>query len=146
MANTKKFLALCEKYGVNPKNIPVEVLTLEQAFKLRKLDPNKLPVVSGIAKEHKKRIVADYKLTVIAEAMRGGKTVKYTDNNWKYHPVFEVEADSKVPSGFGLACSNCDYWCSNSLVGVRLCFPNRDMAIFFGKHFLQLHKDHHLYT
>jgi hypothetical protein len=146
MPHSKSFLKLCTTYGVDANNIPVEVTTFEKACNLQGLDPKKLPGVSRLPKRHQKRIIADYKLTIIAEAIKDGKHANYTDGSWKYWPVFEVKADDKRPSGFGLSYDDFDDWHSHTSVGVRLCFPNRDQAIFFGKHFLKLHIDHHLLT
>ena len=142
---SKEFVALCEKYGVNPERVP-EVISFEAACKITGDNPKKLPVVTDIAKRHQKRSIADYKLSIIADAIRGGKNVDYTNGRWKYHAVFSVEADEKRPSGFGLSYGDFDRWYTSSGVGVRLCFENIDQAIFFGEHFIDLHTDHHLLT
>ena len=145
MEKSKKFIKLCAKYGVDPENVP-EVLDFESACKITGNDPGKLPIVKEIPPKHRNRIVADYKLSIIAEALGGGNP-DYTDTNqYKYFPYFEVKADKKRKSGFGL--SYCGYvsWYSISVVGVRLCFPNWDQAKFFGNHFIGLHKDHQLLT
>lgn len=147
MTHTKKFIRLCAKYGVNPDNIPNEVFSFNDACKITGDDPKRLPIVKGIAKRHQKRSIADYMLSIIAEAIRGNKKADYINTDeWKYWPVFHVKANAKKPSGFGLSFFSSGTWTSDSDVGVRLCFPNRDQAIFFGKHFLKLHVDHHLYT
>ena len=146
MEKSKKFLQLCKKYKVDPANLPNEVLSFEDACKITGDNPKKLPLVTGIAERHRKRIIADYKLSIIAEAIKNNVPVDYTNGKYKHFPVFYVNADKKRPSGFGLAYYGADLWHSHSVVGVRLCFPNPDMAIFFGKHFIDLHKDHHLYT
>lgn len=147
MEKSKAFLKLCKKYGVNPDNVP-EVLSFEDGCKITGDDPKKLPIVTGIAVRHRKHIIADYKLSIIAEAIKG-KNVKadYTNTDErKYNALFEVKATKKQPSGVGLSSDGCVHWDALSLVGVRLCFPNWDMAKFFGCHFLGLHTDHHLYT
>lgn len=146
MKKSAKFRALCKKYGVDPNNVP-EVLGFSEACKITGDDPKKLPIVTGISKRHKKKIIADYKLTIIAQALRDNKDVSYISDKWKYFPVFKVKADAKRPSGFGLSYYDYDDWNSDTFVGVRLCFEdNLDAAIFFGKHFIDLHTDHHLYT
>jgi hypothetical protein len=146
MKKSKRFIALCKKYGVDPERVP-EVLTFESACKSVGGSSKKLPGVSHLPKKHRKRLIADYKLTIIAEALRGGKKANYHDKNeYKYFPWFVVKADEKRPSGFGLSCVGCAYRGSDSGVGVRLCFPTWDQAKFFGMHFLKLHTDHHLYT
>lgn len=141
-----KFIRLCKKYEVDPEKVP-EVLSFEEACKVTGDNEKKLPVVTGIAERHKKRILADYMLSIIAEALKGNEKANYNDTDeYKYYAVFLVKADVKRPSGFGLSYHDYAYWSSYSSVGVRLCFKNRDTAIFFGKHFIGLHTDHHLYT
>lgn len=150
---SKKFIALCNKYGVNPDNVN-EVLSFEAACKITGDNPKGLPIVTQCPTRHQKRLISDLKLSVIAEALKTDLTGRiknrkdpdYTNTESKYHAVFLVEGTKKKPSGSGLSSDVCGIWLSNSDVGVRLCFPNRDTAIFFGKHFLKLHKDHHLYT
>lgn len=152
---SKEFLRLCKKYGVNPDNVN-EVLSFEAACKITGDDPKSLPVVTKCATRHQKRLISDYMLSIIAEALKtdlSGKEhvrrdVDYTNSDeYKYHPVFWVNATKKKQSGSGLSYDDCGGWYSHSYVGVRLCFGgNRDAAIFFGKHFLKLHEDHHLYT
>ena len=143
---SKAFLNFCKKIDVNPDNVP-EVMSFEAACKDRKVDPKKLPVVTGLPARHRKFIISGYKLAIIAEAIRGGKTANYNDTNeTKYFPVFKVKADSKRTSGFGLSYSYYGGWGTDSSVGVQLCFPNWDMQRFFAERFLSLHKDYHLYT
>jgi hypothetical protein len=146
MAKSKKFIALCKKYGVDPEMVP-EVLSFEAACKIVGVSPKKLPGVSRVRVKDRKRIIADHKLTIIAEALRGDYVPNYNDTSErKYFAWFQVKADAKRTSGFGLSYHVCVLWSSSSRVGVRLCFPNWDQAKFFGTHFLKLHTDHHLYT
>lgn len=143
---SKKFLALCKKYGVDPEKVR-EVLSYEEACKIIGVNPKKLPLVSDIPVRHRKRIVADYKLSIIAEALRDKKKPNYNDTNEeKYFPYFRVRANKAKPSGFGLSCDGHDLWRSGTTVGSRLCFQNADTARFFGCHFLKLHIDHQLFT
>lgn len=142
---SEEFIKLCKEYGVNPDNVP-EVLSFEAACKITGDDSEKLPGITDINPKHSKRVVSDYKLSIIAEALGGGDP-DYTDmGQYKYNAVFEVDADEDRKSGFGLSFGVFDGWLSRSSVGVRLCFPTRDQARFFGKHFIGLHKDHQLLT
>ena len=146
MEKSKKFIQLCKKYQVDPDNIP-EILSFEDACKVTGDDPARLPAVIGIPLKHQKRLMADYKLSIIADALRNNKPPDYNNlDEDKYFALFSVEANKKKPSGFGLSFSDYVYWYTASGVGVRLCFPTRELTIFFGKHFIDLHKDHHLYT
>ena len=87
MKKSKRFIALCKKYGVDPEKVP-EVLTFESACKAVGVSPKKLPGVSHLPVRHRKRLVADYKLTIVAEALRGGKKANYNDSGeFKYFPA-----------------------------------------------------------
>lgn len=147
---SKKFIALCKKYGVNPDNVP-EVLDFKMACKVTGDNPTTLTklvsFVKNLPKRHQKYMVAAYVLPIIAEALKDNKKPDYTDpNQYKRFNYFKVKADKKRPSGFGLAFYVHDSWFTYSSVGVRLSFMNADTVKFFGMHFLPLHKDYHLYT
>lgn len=147
MKKSTKFIRICKKYGVDPDNFPTEVMSFEDACKITGDNPMNMPVVSGISERHKNRIIADYQLSIIAQGIRNNVDVDYNDTDKRKHFAwFEVKADKKRCSGFGLSFVGDGGWHSFSFIGVRLCFPNSDQAIFFGKHFLKLHVDHHLYT
>jgi hypothetical protein len=141
-----EFKKLCKKHEVDYTKIP-EIKSFEEACEKQGIDPTKLPNVKGLSPRYQKRLIADYKLSVIADALREGKDVNYNDTNeWKHFPVFIVKADEKHPSGFGLSYHGYDHWNSHSTVGVRLCFQDEDVAAYFGKQFIDLHTDHHLLT
>ncbi|WP_276483588.1 hypothetical protein [Paraflavitalea pollutisoli] len=143
---SKSFIKLCAKYGVDPNVVP-EITSFEQACKKLELSPTNLPKVGNLPARHRKRIIADFKLTIIAEALRNGWVPNYNDTSTvKYSAWFRVEADQKRPSGFGLSYAGCVFWLTSSYVGLRLLFPTSDVAEFFGKHFIKLHVDHHLLT
>lgn len=145
MKKSAAFKKLCKQHGVDPEAIP-EITSFEEACAATGRDPNKLPGVSELPTEHQKRIIADYKLTIIADALREGKNVDYTNTNSKYFPYFQVKADKERPSGFGLSYDVNDGWLSCASVGVRLCFPTWELAEYFGKQFIDLHTDHQLLT
>ncbi len=87
------------------------------------------------------------KAKLIATVYNRGDVLHAGDTDqWKYCPWHKIVKYSSKQSGFGLSYYVCGDWSSRSGVGVRLCFPNWDMAKFFGIRFLTLHKDHHLYT
>jgi hypothetical protein len=54
---------------------------------------------------------------------------------YKYYPWHEVVRSDSHPSGFALSYDDYAYWHSRSIVGVRLCFFNKEDAIDAGKKF-----------
>jgi hypothetical protein len=145
-AKMEEHIRLCTEYGVDPKVVPI-IHSFEDGCAETGGDPTKLPEVAHLPARHQKRLIADYKLAIIGEALRKKKNVDYTNSReWKHFPVFSVEANKQHPSGFGLSYYDFGSWYSFSVVGVRHCFQEEDVAIFYGKHFIELHKDHHLYT
>lgn len=146
MKKSKEFIKLCKEYGVDPNNVN-EVPSFEAACAITGNDAAILPQVSLIPTRHQKRLIADYMLSIIGDALRGDWMPNY--NDWsqpKYFAIFEVEASESCPSGSALSYVVYAHWLTFSTVGVRLCFPNSDTARFFGKHFIKLHIDHHLLT
>src|ERR1043166_9217096 len=105
MKKSKKFIALCKKYGVNPDNVR-EILSFEAACKDQKVNPKKLPIVKDLPKVHREYMVSHYKSIIIAQALRGNNNFNYTDGSAKYNAVHRVHADAKRPAGFGFSHSN----------------------------------------
>ncbi len=137
---SQKFLSLCKEYDVSPDNVR-EVLSVKQAFKIRGVDILKMPGVSKLPKRFRLWLEWLYKMAVVAEAFNTDESGKlwipnYNDSNeYKYEIWWDVKADSKHTSGSGLSCDGCVGWSAASDVPARLCFKNRDTAIFVGKHF-----------
>lgn len=116
------------------------IRSYEDACKRQKIDPIKsLPDVSGIPKNLKKYIIAIYKLTIIASAIRDGSKLNWADSNqWKHQPYHWVDADKKRPSGFGFSLSAYDIWLTSSYCSSRLCFESGEKAIYFAENFHDL--------
>lgn len=137
---SQKFLKLCKEYDVDPANVR-EVLSVKQAFKIRGIDILKMPGLSKIPKRFRLWLEWLYKMAVVAEAFNSDDNGKvwipnYNDSNEeKYEIWWHVKADSKHTSGSGLSYDDFVFWCACSNVPARLCFLNRDTAIFVGKHF-----------
>lgn len=56
-------------------------------------------------------------------------------SQYKYYPWFEITPGS----GFGLSYGAYGRWYSLSLVGVRLCFKSRELAMDAGKKFTEIY-------
>jgi len=146
MAKSKKFITLCNKYDVNPNKVN-EVMSFEQACEITGDDPTQLPIVDKVAVRHQKRLIADYKLSIITEALRENIRLDYNNaDQWKYFPVFEVHATKENPSGSSLSFFLDLNWSQYACVGVRLCTLNSDSARFSALHFANLPATTEIYT
>jgi len=59
-------------------------------------------------------------------------------NQKKWYPWFRWSAGS----GFDFAHSYFDFGNSDSIVGSRLCFPDKETSDYFGKQFIDIHRTH----
>ena len=125
------------KIPINQKpsgNIIDRIKTFEDACRELNIQPSELNV-SGHLEKHFDSIAAYSKLIIIAEALNEGWTPTWSNNNeTKYYPWFELS------SGSGLSYGDFDYQRSDSLVGSRLCFKSKELAIYAGKQFTELYK------
>jgi len=122
-------------------NITDKVKSFEDACQLLGIEPN-VPEVSMLPENHKKAIVAHYKLVIIAEAVNEGWKPNW--DNWderKYYPWFDLEGSS---SGAGFSYYDYGVRVTTSSVGSRLCFKTWELAEYIGKTFIDLYKDYFL--
>ena len=118
-------------------NITERVKSFEDACQVLGISTN-VPDVKGLPRKHQKAIVANYKLIIIAEALNEGWKPNWQDSDeYKYYPWF----DMAKPAGVGY--SNTAYTATTAFakIGSRLCFKNRELAIYFGKQFTDLHNE-----
>lgn len=84
-------------------------------------------------------IVARLKLILIASVLRGKWEPDFENRSQqKWYPWFEYSAGS----GFGFSYSSYNFGHSCTHVGSRLCFPTEELATYFGKQFVEIHKEH----
>lgn len=118
-------------------NITERVKSFEDACQVLGISTN-VPDVKGLPRKHQKAIVANYKLIIIAEALNEGWKPNWQDSDeYKYYPWFNMTN----PAGVG--CSNALYAAAYAYasVGSRLCFKTRELAIYFGQQFTDLHNE-----
>lgn len=144
---SKEFIELCEKYGVDPDNVP-ELTSFEDCCKKMGYDPEKvIPDNSVFPIRHQKALTGTAKLFIIHEAFNyDDKKKKVYEPDWntndrKWSYWFDMEKEENNPSGFRFRDSCCDYTTSDSAGGSRLCNRNEDIDIFIGKHFEDLFRD-----
>lgn len=115
-------------------NIIDRVKSFEDACQVLGISTD-VPEVKGLPRKHQKAIVANYKLIIIAEALNEGWKPNWQDSDeYKYYPWF----DMSNPAGVGY--SNTQHTASSAYayLGSRLCFKNRELAIYFGQTFTDL--------
>jgi len=122
-----------------------KIKTWQEAFKVKGLDPKKMPDVSMIPEEYQKPVIAQYKLNVVADVLNGDWVADYTDmSQRKYFPWFEVKATKSKPSGSALSYGVYDGWDAGTGCGVRLSYRDSETAKYAGKQFIKLYEDLYL--
>lgn len=122
-----------------------QIKTFDDACKALNLQPAALPDVSMLPEKHQKAIIAHCKLVIVAEALNEGWQPNWNDSKeYKYYPWFDVEADEKRLSGFGLSYDGYDVWYTGTDVGSRLCFKSREVAKYAGEQFKELYAEYFL--
>ncbi len=72
---------------------------------------------------------------IIAEVLRDGWEADWDNKEEKkWSPIFE-----KQKAGFGFSHSGYGTWNTDTNVGSRLCFPNKETSDYFGTQFIDLH-------
>ena len=126
------------------KTIIDEIKTYEDAVKATScgtLDKAVKMALNGLAmifKNHSglfDNIYAYFQLVIIAKALNNGWRADWENGNQrKWYPWFEVS-----PSGFSFDDTAC-YSAPNAGVASRLCVKSEELAIYFGKQFIDIHK------
>lgn len=125
-----KQVSLCD-------NITERVKSFEDACQVLGVSTN-VPDVKGLPRKHQKAIVANYKLIIIAEALNEGWKPNWQDSyEHKYYPWF----DMTNPAGVGYSNTKYTAANANAPIGSRLCLKNRELAIYFGQQFTDLHNE-----
>jgi hypothetical protein len=109
------------------------VTSFEDACEETGQNPNDKKFTTGTLDD-----IAYQKKKVIAMALREGWVPDWNDTSQrKWYPWFHCSAGS----GFDFSYSS--YCCDDTitLVGSRLCFPTQELSDYFGKHFIDIHRD-----
>jgi len=82
--------------------------------------------------------VAYKKLKLIAQVLRGDWVPYWSNTDQrKWFPIFEWSAGS----GIGFSDSDFGYSDAVTTVGSRLCFPTQEMSDYFGRQFIEIHRE-----
>ena len=115
-------------------NIIDRVKSFEDACQVLGISTD-VPEVKGLPRKHQKAIVANYKLIIIAEALNEGWKPNWQDSDeYKYYPWFDMSNPAGV--GYSYTIDAASY--TSARIGSRLCFKNRELAIYFGQTFTDL--------
>lgn len=148
-----------------PKNVMDRVKTFEDACIETGTD---IQAFNEMTKNLDEHVVTYMKLSIIVKALNEDDKFPYftKDDEWRYYPYFwlytkdeyekmndkDREKISRVlfrsyddaGSYGGVACANAVYDASvtNDIVGARLVFKNRELALYAGKQFIDLYVKH----
>ena len=101
-----------------------------------------LPDVKNLPLRHRKAIIANYKLIIIAEALNEGWRPNWQDpDEYKYYPWFSMAKSTEVDPSNAYATATI----AHANFGSRLCFKNCELAIHFGQEFADLHNESMLF-
>ena len=111
-------------------------------------------------------ILAYLKLRIICAALNEGWEPKFTEDEWRYYPLFYLYTQKELDNmddeekqelhmigtgdyeteycGFGYAASIYVPWNTHANVGSRLCLKNSELATYCGKQFIKLWADFNL--
>lgn len=118
------------------------ITSFEDACKKEGVDPTQLPDVSMIDPGMGKALIAAYKLFIVFKVINGKWIADWNDPNQnKFFPWLEIKADEARPGGFGFSCSYCDYWCTDTGCGSRLCTYSTETALYIAETFENLYID-----
>jgi len=88
-------------------------------------------------------VIAFQKLTIIIRALNEGWTPNWGDfDEYKYYAWFKFQKSSNASSGVGFSYHDWALSLTNTLVGSRLCFHSKELAIYAGQQFKELYKDY----
>jgi hypothetical protein len=123
-----------------------KIESYEEACEFLKRDPNAKPDVSKLPEDEGIYIVNHYELMVINMAINKKRKPDYTKKSeWKYYPIWVVEADKERPSGFALSHPGCVYWAADTGVGSRFALYSEEDALYSAKQFEEKHKINQLF-
>lgn len=100
-----------------------------------------LPDVSTFPVEMQKHLIADYKLTVIRDAINGTWVADWTNwNQWKWYPRHYLPAGAQA--GVAARYSDSGLGSAGSFSVSRLCCETEENADYFGENFLDIWTDY----
>ena len=137
-AGTEGKALLENLYGVDTfknQNIIDRIKSFEDAME-ETGRPN-VPDFSNVPQDMREYFKAQYKMSVIAEALNEGWTPNWdNDNERKWRPWLVMS-----PSGFAFCGSTFGYSLAYAGSGSRLCFKTRELSDYAGEQFIDLWRE-----
>jgi hypothetical protein len=99
--------------------------------------------IIGLKNRYAKRLIGEFKLMVIVEALNEGWKPNWNDwNEYKYYPWFFVGGPAHIgaAAGFGTVYSIIEASSTYTYLGSRLCFKTRALAEYAGRTFTALYE------
>jgi hypothetical protein len=152
--------------ALKPQDIKERIKTFEDAVNAIGEDHPLVAQYKAITNAFKEddnnlHLFAYTRIAIIAEALNEGWRPEYTENEYRYYPWFglytqeeydEMDDDDKeccrfvgrshggAGAGGGLVCAYASYGSAHSrtVIGSRLAFKSRDLAIYCGKQFIDI--------
>ena len=122
---------IIEKKEDKDLTIMDRVQTIEDAFKIRGLNPAHLPGLDNIPKEFHRMITRGYELMIVINVLNEGWVADPTNRNeYRHTPWVEIVVDKSKPSGFGFSGTVYNGWCTRTTVAARLSLRNSELAMF----------------
>lgn len=116
----------------------------EQLIEIEKrINEISLDLFDFLPEKFRKQIIAFNKLLIVAEVKNEGWVPDWTNYNQnKYYPWFYYEKDEKRRAGVAARHSSFGFGFADSDVVSRLCFKDRETAIYVGNQFIDLYNDY----
>lgn len=155
-----RVLTLVDEQPTKPKDVTERIKTFEDALnELGKEHPLVDEYLTITSNPHLADLVAYLKLRIITAALNEGWEPQFRTDEYRYYPWFylytqeELDNDSNLRSravvrhingafcGFSSAGADGVASYSGTLLGSRLCFKTRKLAIYAGEQFKELYAD-----
>lgn len=118
------------------------VKSYEDACAIAGITPITLEQFSFLPEDQQKAMFGLHKITTVINTLNGGWKPDWNNSNeWKYYPWFLMRDQAGETPGSGFSSYGCDYDCTCSTVGSRLCLDTSEKAEYVAEIMLQEYKD-----
>ena len=129
-----------DSFGKDFFNVKItnRIKSYEDACFYLEIDPENLPDVDYCQDEDKNSIIAYHKLTIIARALNEGWKPNWSNHDqYKYYGYLYTDT-----AGFVYANATNTASLTSAYIGSRLCFKNRELALYAIEQFKSLYEEY----